>query len=145
MNISDLIEDYTIPKWEDYPEVEGFRVMIRLPGAPKMYALIARAQREEGEEFDFSDISDKYLTDLASVAVADWKGLTVANFLKLIPGRKPKLEVGQGIPLDTEIEFSKANLSNLLNASGPFFIWVLNQIQARNQAAVQEADEVKNS
>ncbi|MFA6690742.1 MAG: hypothetical protein WCR98_02045 [Saccharofermentanales bacterium] len=140
MKIIDLIEDYTIPTWENYPNIEGFRVLIRMPDVPKTYSMMARAWREERKEIGQadSDIPVDIGISLVRYAVSDWHGLRVSGLRILAPGYK----VG-GDP-EQEIPFSGENLDSLLRISGSFFIWVLGKVRERQEAAAQEAEEVKN-
>jgi len=140
MDISELIEDYTLPKWEDYPGIEGFKVLIRLPDVPKSFSLAARAWREEQKEIgevDSENISD-IGPHMARYAVTDWRGLTVAGLRQLASDRKI------GGADNQEIPFSAENLKRLLSISGGFFLWVLSIVRDRQKAAQEEAQEVKN-
>lgn len=140
MKISDLIEDYTLPKWEDYPEVPGFRVLIRLPDAPKMFSLAMRALREEQREGgQVEGEMPVYIgPEMVRYAVSDWQGLTVAGLKILVPGRKIKGRDEQDIP------YSAENLVSLLRMSGAFYLWALSKLQEREAAARQEAEEIEN-
>lgn len=136
IKIADLIEDYTMPKWEDYPDVPGFRVLVRLPDVPKGVALAMRAYREsEGQDGD--QALPETARYLASYAAADWQGLTVAG-LKLLTGLKVAGEDTQIIPYNPD------NLESLLRLSAPFFLWLLGKAQERINAARQEAAETEN-
>lgn len=129
MQIGDLITDYTLPQWQDFPDIAGFRVQVQLPDQAIRVGLWAESQGDMGR------LRGAKL--LAQYAVADWQGLTVAGLRKLVEGQV-RGEDSQEIP------YSPENAEMLVKFSAPFFVWLLEQINQRERAAREEAAELKN-
>ncbi len=132
MQISDLVDDVFLPAWADYPDLAGFRVLLRLPDAAQGLMAVARAHTATGEE-----APPETVFYLARYAVADWQGLTVAG-LRRLTNVRVKGRAEQEIPCNAE------NVEALLRLSAPFLAWVLGRVRERQEAAAREAAETEN-
>jgi hypothetical protein len=144
-DLSSILEDYTEAKWEDYPGIPGFAVLLQVPDAPKSMGLMAKAGFEEetppaaGGQKKAPELRvDDYNREVVRFAVAGWRGLTVAALRQLtgvaVKGRK-----------DQEVAFNPGNRDLVLKLSPAFYAWGLTQINARSRGVRQEEEEAKNS
>jgi len=135
LQISELIDDIYLPRWEECPEVPGFAVLLRLPDASRGFVLAVKALKESGEEA--GDVPPEISLYLVKYAVADWRGLTVGGLRRLT-----------ALPVagddSQEIPFNQENLESLLRISQRFFLWALQTISARLTAAKREAAAIEN-
>lgn len=129
VKLADLIEDYTLPQWVDFPDIEGFRVQVQLPDNALKVGALMESQGAGGQS-----VGAKLL---ATFAVADWEGLTVAGLKKLVKG-KIKGNDFQVIPCSPD------NVAMLIKFSIPFYLFLLNQINRREEEAAREDADLKN-
>ena len=129
VKISDLMDDYTLPQWVDFPGVDGFKVQVQLPDqAIKIGAMLER-RGPAGQM-----VAPKML---AQYAVCDWEGLTVAGLKKLV-AVSIKGEDNQVVPCSPD------NVELLIKFSPAFYLFVLDQLNQREKTAAREVSELKN-
>jgi hypothetical protein len=135
--IADLVDDPTAAQWLDYPEIEGFRVLLRMPDVPDNIRLAARALKGEGETQGV-----EYHVLLLKYAVAGWEGLKVRDLGRLFPGQKVSAKGAAG---GQDLGFCPENVEYLLRKSGAFFRWASQQVKEwETRLAEQEAKDTEN-
>jgi len=151
LRISDLVDDPTAPQWLDYPEIKGFRVLLRMPDIPENIRLASRAMKGEGETQGV-----EYHVLLLKYAVAGWEGLKVKDLGRLFPGQAVRTTGGDerttgGDACATkaaggqELGFCPENVEYLLRKSGAFFRWASQQVKEwEARLAEQEAKDTEN-
>lgn len=144
LKISDLVDDPTAPQWLNYPEIKGFRVLLRMPDIPENIRLASRALKREGETQGV-----EYHVLLLKYAVAGWEGLKVKDLGRLFPGQKVRTTGGDagatGAAGGQELGFCPENVEYLLRKSGAFFRWASQQVKEwETRLAEQEAKDTEN-
>lgn len=147
LKIADFVEDPTAPQWEDYPGLQGFRVLIRLPDIPADARLMAQAIKIDMDKSEpqpkIKDVEwAAYHHNLLRYVVTDWQGLTVGGLKLMFPGQRLMLD---GAKWEQEIGYSPENRDFLLEKSAPFVRWLNDVLQRRQQDATrQEEEDEKN-
>lgn len=160
LKINELVEDLTAPRWEDYPEIPGFKLLLRLPDIPESARIMSRAimagmkaggmpalppEGEEDEDQTAGRIvatADwvEYQFQESLFAVAYWQGLKVEHLAQLLPRQKVRTA---GAAPDAEMAFCPENLEFLVRHSPNFSNWLSKYL--RKWKKVFEAQEEKDN
>jgi hypothetical protein len=159
LKISELVEDLAAPRWVEYPQIPGFKLLLRLPDVPESARIMGRAMLKgvqagnpaplmipRGEE-DEEAVAARALAavdwvehqfQLTLYAVAGWQGLKVEHLALLLPGRKVTAE---GVDPEAELTFCPENLEFLVRQAVHFSNWLSKYVRDWDRQVTRQEEQ----
>lgn len=138
LNLADLVGALEEERWEDFPGLAGFALLLHLPGAPEQLAVTSRVLQgaEENAQGGFN-LDDQQTADLhyrrGRLAIRDWRGLTAAHLRELLPGVVLNIQAGGAPAPEDLVRFNPGLRDLLLRQSTPFISWVTGWLWREHQ------------